>query len=77
MPKTKMANPSTSKFKKSQRGCCRVYDDGVVLKYEDRLTWDEPQSGNALVTVFADGKMVAEQNLAEIRARVNSIYGGF
>lgn len=72
-------NPKTDtgKFKKSQKGCCRVYYDGMVLRYEDELTWDETQNDNALVTVFADGKMVVEQSLDEIRARVNVMYGGF
>ena len=77
-------NPKTDtgKFKKSQKGCCRVFMDhwhlGRVpdMSYEDGLTWKAAQENNLLETVFMDGKMVKEQTLAEIRDRIHG-KGGF
>lgn len=72
-------NPKTDtgNFKRSQRGCCNVYRLEGEIRYSDGLTWEEAQGNNLLRTVFADGKMVVEQSFAEIRERVNGMYGGF
>ena len=62
-------NPKNSTFKKSQKGCCVVKE---LDKYEDGLTWDQAEHTipNLLQTVFADGKMVKEYTLAEVRANM-------
>lgn len=72
-------NPKTDTghFKKSQKGCCKVYwVDWVVdsnkqqIHYVDELTWDQAQEDNLLETVFKDGKMTKEESLAQIRERM-------
>ena len=62
-------DPKNSTFKKSQKGCCVVKDETT---YEDGLTWDQAEHTvpNLLTTVFADGKMVKEYSLSEIRANM-------
>lgn len=71
-------NPKDGGFKKSQKGCCRVYIrcDGSIY-YEDGLTWEQAtdyeKRGNMLVPVFKDGELLKEQPLKEIR---NRLYGG-
>lgn len=68
-------NPKTDSghFKKSQRGCCRVYktDDGYA--YEDGLTWDDAQDNNELLTVFMNGEFIKRYTLDEVR---NVLHGG-
>ena len=66
-------NPKDGGFKKSQKGCCVVYDEDGVLKYKDEYNWNEAEAEgrNLLKTVFKDGKLVKEQTLQEIRARLN------
>lgn len=68
-------NPKTDSghFKKSQRGCCRVYktDDGYA--YEDGLTWAEAQENNELHTVFENGSFVKRFTLNDVR---QNLYGG-
>lgn len=68
-------NPKTDSghFKKSQRGCCRVYktDDGYA--YEDGLTWAQAQDNNELVPVFEDGEFVTKYTLADVR---NNLHNG-
>lgn len=68
-------NPKTDTghFKKSQRGCCRVYktDDGYA--YEDGLTWAEAQADNELSTVFEDGKFIKRYSLSNVR---QNLHGG-
>jgi len=62
-------------FKKSQKGCCRVFwKDKMTghLTYEDDLTWDEVQDDNMLQPVFRDGKLLKEYTLDEIRSRLNN-----
>lgn len=73
-------NPKDGGFKKSQKGCCVVIKDtNNKLVYVDGRTWDEAQvSGadaevNLLETIFVNGKMVKEQNLADVR---NVLHGG-
>ena len=67
-------NPKDGGFKKSQKGCCVVFESSPdKLLYVDGRTWDEAQvSGadaetNILETVFKDGKMIKEQSLSDIR----------
>ena len=67
-------NPKDGVFKKSQKGCCVVtVDSAGEYRYEDGYAWSAASSapGNKLVTVFRDGKMVVEQSLQEIRARLH------
>lgn len=68
-------NPKEGGFKKSQKGCCVVYNDNGRLKYEDELTWEQARNDprNLLTTIFKDGKMVKEQSLDDIR---NVLHGG-
>lgn len=62
-------NPKNSTFKKSQKGCCVVK---TLDTYEDGLTWGQAEHTipNLLQTVFADGKMIKEYTLADIRANM-------
>lgn len=66
-------NPKTDSghFKKSQRGCCRVFkvDDGY--SYEDGLTWEQAQENNELITVFKNGEFVKKYTLADVRANLH------
>lgn len=72
-------NPKTDtgNFKKSQKGCCRVFNVESGLEYQDELTWKESQDDNLLQTVFMDGNVVNSQSLHDIRDRVNAEFGGF
>lgn len=66
-------NPKTDtgKFKKSQRGCCRVIKTDNGYTYEDGLTFAEHNTDdNCLIPVFRDGKIVKEYTLNEIRQRL-------
>lgn len=69
-------NPKDGGFKKSQKGCCRVYTrcDGSIY-YEDELTWEQAtdyeKCGNMLIPVFKDGELLKEQSLKEIRDRLH------
>ena len=65
-------NPKEGGFKKSQKGCCVVFEENGVLQYRDGLDWGEASSSaNLLQTVFKDGGLVKEQSLREIRARLH------
>lgn len=68
-------NPKTDSghFKKSQRGCCRVYQTEDGYAYEDGLTWAQAQDNNELATVFEDGKFVKRFKLYEVR---QNLHGG-
>lgn len=68
-------NPKTDSgnFKKSQRGCCRVYKTEDGYAYEDGLTWKEAQEKNELITVFEDGKFIKRYTLHEVR---QNLHGG-
>ena len=67
-------NPKDGGFKKSQKGCCRVYTrcDGSIY-FEDGLTWKQAVDKNMLVPVFRNGELLKEQSLKEIR---NRLHGG-
>ena len=68
-------NPKDGGFKKSQRGCCVVWEDEWGINYEDGYTWKEASTfeGNLLQPVFKDGHMVKQYTLAEVR---NNLHGG-
>ncbi len=69
-------NPKEGRFKKSQKGCCRVYvNDENEINFEDGLDWNTASEDetNLLQPIFIDGKMVREQSLTEIR---NILHGG-
>ena len=71
-PEMIFKNPKEGGFKKSQRGCCVVYEDGGTLQYRDGFTWLEAcAQENMLVPVFRDGKLLREQSLSEIRSRLH------
>lgn len=63
-------NPKDGGFKKSQKGCCVVYNTGEGLTYTDEWTWDFASSApiNMLKPIYRDGEMFEEWNLHEIRA---------
>lgn len=58
--------------KKSARGLLRIEEENGTFVLYDQQTWQEEALG-ALQTVFLNGKLVKEQNIAEIRARVGYI----
>lgn len=68
-------NPKTDSghFKKSQRGCCRVYKTEDGYAYEDGLTWAEAQEDNELLTVFKDGAVTKHYCLYDVRS---NLHGG-
>lgn len=68
-------NPKDGGFKKSQKGCCVVYEGMNGLVYQDEFTWDQAVESpyQLLETVFKDGQLYAEQNLADVRA---TLHGG-
>lgn len=69
-------NPKALSWKKSQKGCVIVAPDGE--SYTDEHTYVEahsPVTENLLELVFADGRMIKEQSLTEIRNRLYP--GGF
>jgi nicotinamide phosphoribosyltransferase len=57
--------------KKSAKGLLCVLEENGQLILKDQCSWQEEKQG-LLQTVFENGKLVKEQTLAEIRARVNS-----
>ena len=57
----------TAHFKKSQRGCCRVFKTKDGYGYEDGLTWEQAGVDNELQTVFRNGRLVKEYTLREVR----------
>ena len=65
-------NPKDGGFKKSQKGCCVVFEENGMLQYRDGLDWQEASSvDNLLQTVFKDGVLTKEQTLQEIRGRLH------
>lgn len=62
-------------FKKSQRGCCYVFEgtDGEI-QYTDGHTLeelkDEKYNNNLLIPIFRDGKILKETSLADIRQKL-------
>lgn len=66
-------NPKTDSgnFKKSQRGCCRVYKTDTGYAYEDGMNWVESQENNELQTVFKDGMFTRRFTLDEVRQNLH------
>lgn len=76
-------DPKDGGFKKSQKGCCVVYENDLYqtnnsetvpdIWYGDGYTWDETCADprNLLQPVFKDGKMLKEFSLQEIRQRLH------
>ncbi len=65
-------DPKDGGFKKSQKGCCVVFEENGELQYRDGLNWEEAAGAeNLLQTVFKDGVLVKEQSLQEIRDRLH------
>lgn len=66
-------NPKTDtgSFKKSQKGCCRVAENGE--SYVDELSFAESREDNLLQPVFMNGKFVREFTLEEVR---NNLHDG-
>ena len=65
-------NPKDGGFKKSQKGLCRVYRNAEgVLAFEDGYENPVDIKDNELQTIFKDGKLIKEECLQEIRARLN------
>ena len=70
-------NPKDGGFKKSQKGCCVVYEDGYfdTLNFKDGYSWEDACNAkeNLLKPIFKDGVMIKEQSLKEIR---DLLHGG-
>ena len=67
-PKTDSGN-----FKKSQKGCCVVYDvDDIGMVCQDGLNWEcvNNDKDNLLKSIFKNGKIIKEQSLQDIRDRL-------
>lgn len=67
-------NPKDGGFKKSQKGCCAVYQSTEdTLTFMDGKTWDEVENdgNNLLKTVFVDGRLAKEYTLAEVRENLH------
>lgn len=56
--------------KKSAKGLMQVTEQKGKLVMKDQCTWEEEKQG-LLQTVFENGKVLNEQSLSEIRARIN------
>lgn len=63
-------NPKDGGFKKSQRGCCIVWEENGELVYKDGFTWKEASENenNILKPIFRDSTMLVEQSLQDIRS---------
>lgn len=57
--------------KRSAKGLLMVTEVDGQLQLKDECTWEEEKQG-LLQTVFENGKLVREQSLSEIRARINA-----
>ena len=70
-PRNIFKDPKTDDgTKKSAKGLLAVHEVNGELKLKDECTWEEEKQG-LLKTVFENGKIVSEQSLSEIRARIN------
>jgi hypothetical protein len=67
--------PKGCDWKKSQKGCCIVTrDENGNYSYTDGHTFAETiEYPGEMVTVFENGKMVGEWNLAGVRTRMYGI----
>lgn len=62
-------SPKDGGFKKSQKGCCIVWEENGELVYKDGFTWKEASESenNILKPIFRDSKMLVEQSLQDVR----------
>lgn len=69
-------DPKDGGFKKSQKGCCIVFENNGSLEYKDGFTWNEAckDKNNLLQPIFKNGYMLKEYTLSEVR---NILHGGF
>lgn len=75
MPYPIFKNPKDGGFKKSQKGCCVVVENEEgELSFVDGYNWQQAVSHayNKLQPIFKDGKLLREQNIQEIRARLHN-----
>lgn len=63
-------NPKEGGFKKSQKGCCVVYEDSGRICYKDEFTWEDACRipTQMLQPVFRNGEMLRVQSLSEVRS---------
>jgi Nicotinate phosphoribosyltransferase (NAPRTase) family. len=57
--------------KRSAKGLMKVIEENNTYRLKDRVSWEEENTG-ALREIFRDGKLLVEENLAEIRARIKN-----
>ncbi len=70
-PRNIFKDPKTDDgTKKSAKGLLSVSEVNGELILKDECSWEEEKQG-LLQTVFEDGKVVNEQSLSQIRARIN------
>ena len=62
-------------IKKSAKGLLRVEEEGGTYKLYDQQSQEQEQQG-ALELVYQDGKLIKDQSLAEIRARLDDALNG-
>lgn len=66
-------NPKTDDGTKiSQKGRVAVVEEGGTLKLIDGLFTKDVVTGNQLVEIFRDGKLLVDQKFSDIRARLES-----
>lgn len=68
-------NPKEGGFKKSQKGCCVVYEDSGRICYKDEFTWEDAcrTPTQMLQPVFRNSEMWRVQSLSEVRS---ALHGG-
>ena len=59
--------------KKSAKGLIKIEFENGQYQLKDQVDWNEEKTGE-LKIVFKDGKLLIDQSLAEIRARLNHDY---
>lgn len=57
--------------KRSAKGLMKVIGENNTYRLKDQVSWEEENTG-ALKEIFRDGKLLVEENLAEIRARIKN-----
>lgn len=63
---------SKNPFKKSHKGCVRVfYDADGNMTCEDQLTYEESLKNSLMRVIFRNGEMIEEESLNDIRQRLN------
>lgn len=58
--------------KKSQKGRVVVLKDGNSFKFTDGFSLNDVVAGDQLLEVFRDGKLLIDENFADIRARIQN-----